>query len=151
MCLATQSCPTLCHPLDHSLPDSSVHGIFQARILEWIAISFSGSNLHLLCLVPCRCILYPRNHQGSLISYKKKDRRSISQFFIKFSPSHKSAFSDLLSFFFFLVKLFAVPYHVFFFFLLSLPKSCKDFQSFLQVNFLINTPISIALSCYIRL
>ena len=37
----TQSCPTLWNPLDCSLPGSSVHGIFQARILEWIAISSS--------------------------------------------------------------------------------------------------------------
>ena len=36
-----QSCPTLCNPMDCSLPGSSVHGIFQARILEWVAISFS--------------------------------------------------------------------------------------------------------------
>ena len=36
-----QSCLTLCDPMDCSLPGSSVHGIFQARILEWIAISFS--------------------------------------------------------------------------------------------------------------
>ena len=36
-----QSCPTLCYPMDCSLPRSSVHGIFQARILEWVAISFS--------------------------------------------------------------------------------------------------------------
>ena len=37
----TQSCPTLCEPMDCSLPGSSIHGIFQARILEWVAISFS--------------------------------------------------------------------------------------------------------------
>ena len=36
-----QSYPTLCHPMDSSQPSSSVHGIFQARILEWVAISFS--------------------------------------------------------------------------------------------------------------
>ena len=36
-----QSCPTLCDPMDCSLPGFSVHGIFQARILEWAAISFS--------------------------------------------------------------------------------------------------------------
>ena len=36
-----QSCPTLCNPMDCSLSGSSVHGIFQARVLEWIAISFS--------------------------------------------------------------------------------------------------------------
>ena len=37
----TQSCPTLCDHMDGSLPDSSVHGIFQARVLEWVAIPFS--------------------------------------------------------------------------------------------------------------
>ena len=36
-----QSCPTLCDPMDYSLPGSSVHGVFQARILEWVVISFS--------------------------------------------------------------------------------------------------------------
>ena len=36
-----QSCLTLCYPMGCSLPGSSVHGIFQARILEWVAISFS--------------------------------------------------------------------------------------------------------------
>ena len=37
-----QSCPNLCNPMDCSLPGSSVHGIFQARVLEWGAIAFSG-------------------------------------------------------------------------------------------------------------
>ena len=36
-----QSCPTLCGPMNCSLPGSSIHGIFQARILEWVAIAFS--------------------------------------------------------------------------------------------------------------
>ena len=36
-----QLCPTLCDPMDCSLPDSSVHGVFQARVLEWGAIAFS--------------------------------------------------------------------------------------------------------------
>ena len=40
-CLATKSCPTLCNPMDCSPPDSSVHGILQARKLEWVAISFT--------------------------------------------------------------------------------------------------------------
>ena len=42
VCLVTQLCPTLATPrplVDHSLPGSSVHGILQARILEWVAIS----------------------------------------------------------------------------------------------------------------
>ena len=37
-----QSCPTLSDPMDFSLPGSSIHGIFQARVLEWGAIAFSG-------------------------------------------------------------------------------------------------------------
>ena len=37
----TQSCPTLSNPMDWSLPGSSIHGIFQARVLEWGAIAFS--------------------------------------------------------------------------------------------------------------
>ena len=37
----TQSCPTLSNPMDCSLPGSSFHGIFQARVLEWGAIAFS--------------------------------------------------------------------------------------------------------------
>ena len=39
-----QSCLTLCNPMDSSPPDSSVHGILQARVLEWVAISFSRIN-----------------------------------------------------------------------------------------------------------
>ena len=39
--LVPQSCLTLCDPMDCSLPGSSVHGIFQARILVWVAIPFS--------------------------------------------------------------------------------------------------------------
>ena len=37
----TQSCPTLRDFMDCSLPDSSTHGIFQARVLQWVAIAFS--------------------------------------------------------------------------------------------------------------
>ena len=36
-----QSCPTLCDPMDCSLQGSSIHGVFQGRVLEWVAISFS--------------------------------------------------------------------------------------------------------------
>ena len=42
----TQSCLTLSDPMDCSLPGSSIHGIFQARVLEWGAIAFSGFILH---------------------------------------------------------------------------------------------------------
>ena len=64
-----QSCPTPSNPMDCSLPGFSVHGIFQARVLEWVAISFSkgivltqGSNSGLL---HCRQTLCPLSHQGS--------------------------------------------------------------------------------------
>jgi len=46
-----QSCPTLCDPMDSSQPISSVHGIFQARVLEWVDISFSS-----ICMYVCMCV-----------------------------------------------------------------------------------------------
>ena len=69
--LSLQSFLTLCDLIDCSPPDSPVHGILQARILQWVAIPFSrassqpqGSNLG---LVYCRRILYQLSHQGSPI------------------------------------------------------------------------------------
>ena len=46
-----QSCPTLSDPMDCSLPDSSVHGIFQARVLEWGAIAFSDIPHELIIII----------------------------------------------------------------------------------------------------
>ena len=43
-----QSCPTLSNPMDCSLPGSSIHGIFQARVLEWVAIAFSNPATYLV-------------------------------------------------------------------------------------------------------
>ena len=43
LCLVAQSCPTPCDPMDCSPPGSSIYGIFQARVLEWVAIAFSTS------------------------------------------------------------------------------------------------------------
>ena len=65
-----QSCRTLCGPMDCGPPGSSTHGIFQARVLEWVAISFSrwvifltqGSNPN---LPHCRQMLYHLSHQGT--------------------------------------------------------------------------------------
>ena len=45
--LATQSCTTLCDPVDYSPPDSSIHGILQARVLELVAISFCQESFNL--------------------------------------------------------------------------------------------------------
>ena len=44
MCVCSQSCLILCDPMDYSPPSSSVHGIFQARILELVAILYSGGS-----------------------------------------------------------------------------------------------------------
>ena len=52
--LVTQSCLTLCHPMDCSPPGSSLHGILQARILEWVAISASrGTSPRILTCISC--------------------------------------------------------------------------------------------------
>ena len=48
-----QSCPTLRDPMDCSLPGSSVHGIFQARVLEWGAIAFSKLDAEKVQIVFC--------------------------------------------------------------------------------------------------
>ena len=65
MCMRAQLCPTRCGCMDCGLPGSSVHRISQARILKWVAISFSrrssqprDPNPHLLHLLQCRQILY---------------------------------------------------------------------------------------------
>ena len=68
--IVTQVCPTLCDPLDCSRPGSSVPGIFQARILEWIAIFllqgiFPTQESRLLCLLHCKRIFYPLSRRGS--------------------------------------------------------------------------------------
>ena len=52
-----QSCPTLCDPMDCSLPGFSVHGILQARTLEWVAISFS--NIYVQTYIIC---IYSYHH-----------------------------------------------------------------------------------------
>ena len=60
----TQSCPTLCDPMDCTLPRSSVHGIFQARVLEWVAFPFPTQGLN-PGLPHCWRILYQLSHKRS--------------------------------------------------------------------------------------
>ena len=60
-----QSCPTLSDPMDRSLPGSSVHGILQARVLEWVAIAFS--HLH--------STWYPNMIQMNLLTKQKQTHR----------------------------------------------------------------------------
>ncbi|XDA72855.1 hypothetical protein R6Z07F_003133 [Ovis aries] len=71
--LVAQSCPAQCDPMGCNPPASSVHGILQARILEWVAIPFSKGSPNpgiepgsQLCL-HCRQILYGLSHQRSPI------------------------------------------------------------------------------------
>ena len=72
--LAPQLCPTLCDPMDCSLPGCSVRGIFQARILEWVAMpSFQGifpTQGFNLGLLHCRQILYHLSHNRSIKQIK---------------------------------------------------------------------------------
>ena len=49
VCVCAQSCPTLCNPVACNPPGSSVHGIFQARILEWVATDSWSFKPHPLC------------------------------------------------------------------------------------------------------
>ena len=90
--MCAQSCPTLCDSVDCSPPGSSLHGIFQARILKWVAVSSSrrssptqGLNLHLLHLLHWQANSLPLSHQGSPIciiksrvfSYTRKRKNPI--------------------------------------------------------------------------
>ena len=62
-------CPTLCNPMDYSLPGSSVHGILLARTLEWVANPFSRGSSRPRDRTQVSCIavkiLYHLSHQGS--------------------------------------------------------------------------------------
>ena len=68
-----QSCLTLCDPIDGSLRSSSVHGIFQARILEWIAISFSRESSQPRDQTWVSCIAGKEN---CISACKKKEKRT---------------------------------------------------------------------------
>ena len=64
VCSVTQIYQTLCDPLDHSPPGSSVHGVFQARILEWVTISFSRGSSQPRDWTLVSCVSYI-DHLGS--------------------------------------------------------------------------------------
>ena len=63
---AAQSCPTLYDPSDGSLPGSSVHGIFQARVLEWVAIAFSIEKPRVL-----QILSYSHQASGDIVPFKQ--------------------------------------------------------------------------------
>ena len=92
--LAAQSCPSLCDPMNCSLPGSSVHRILQARILERLAIIFSKVSPQprdgtKVSSWPFRWILYQLSHQRSPpwygLSYHRYDVKSFSAYFTAYA------------------------------------------------------------------
>ena len=74
VCSVSKSCLTLCDSMHCSLPGSSVHGISQARILEWVAVAPpgdlpSGQNPRPLCFLHQQADSLPRSHLGSPCVY----------------------------------------------------------------------------------
>ena len=80
-----QSCPTLCDPMDCSLLGSSVHWIFQSRILEWVAISFSRGSSQPRDWTLVFCIagrhFYHLNHQEIYHSAEMSFKFRVLNFF----------------------------------------------------------------------
>ena len=76
----TQSCLTLCDLMDCSLPGSSVHGIFQVRVLEWVATSFSRESSQLRDRTRISCI---PNEDETFVNLRKKQTER-SRFFGNF-------------------------------------------------------------------
>ena len=79
-----QLCPTLRDPMDYSLPGSSIHGIFQARVLEWGAIAFSDLCIGLKTKIRLMINIFQ--------FYKDQERKVVSIFLIGFllSDSRKN-------------------------------------------------------------
>ena len=67
--LVAQSCLTLCNTMDCSPPGSSVHGILQARILEWVAISFSKKSSRFTKIESCLGYLIPPSRKWSPLTF----------------------------------------------------------------------------------
>ena len=77
-----QSCPTLCDPMDCSLPGSSFHGILQARVLEWVVISFSRGSSRprdrtQVSRIPGRCFNLSATREGRFTQFSE-DKESIN-------------------------------------------------------------------------
>ena len=70
-----QSCLTLCNPIDGSPPGSSVLGILQARILEWVAISFSNACMHAKSLQSCLALCDPMDSSPAGASTTRLSRQ----------------------------------------------------------------------------
>ena len=94
----TQMCPTLCGPMDCSIPDSSIHGIFQASILEWVAISFSISTLYIVS----KCIYVSCNHPVHPIPHHPLGiHMFVPYIYLYFCFVNKIVYTSFFIFFFF--------------------------------------------------
>ena len=103
VCVCAQLCPNLCDPMDGSLPGSSVHGIFQARILGSVAISYSrrtswprDGTLCLLCLLHCQWDSLPLCHLESLYIYSNISAQFLTRVWLFATPwiaAHQASLS----------------------------------------------------------
>ena len=101
--IRTQLCVTLCDPMDCSPPGSSVHGIFQARIVEWVATSYSrgssltqGSNRCLLSLLHWQADslpLVPHRNPQDFIQEQKENTQVYSQWQFASNVWHLTQFT----------------------------------------------------------
>jgi len=89
-CLVANSCLTLCDPMNRSLPDSFVHGIFQANILEWVAMpSSSGSSW------PRDAILVSCTGRQSLYPWTKREAWCEKDHTVKETPYFQGEKAEL--------------------------------------------------------
>ena len=93
--LVAQSCPTLCNPMDCSPPDSSVHGILQARLLEWVAIPFSRESNQMSTTNSTRALGSAENSFSSKLSLPMSCISHSKQSPLSFSLHSKCATSIL--------------------------------------------------------
>ena len=106
LCVTVQSCLTLCDPMDCSLPDSSVHGILLARILEWVAILFSKNlliyniNGILDVLQGCVYVSFPGGKDWNFTHHTRATKKGVS-FLIRMKAPQWFVSSDLKFFSFF--------------------------------------------------
>ena len=97
--LVTQLCPTLCDPVDCSPLGSSVHGIIQVRILEWVAMPFPRGSCwprdQTQNLFHCKQILYHLSHQVNLGSLSRYTHNSIFELSTELKPQQMEDISIL--------------------------------------------------------
>ena len=83
-------CPTLCDPVDCSLPGSSIHVIFQARVLEWVAISFSRRSswprdwTWASCIIGRHFTVWATRHEGRSTQKTWREEKPPAQFWLLF-------------------------------------------------------------------